>query len=97
MYKKYLAVKTVLDFIFALLALILTSPIFLIVASAIKIEDGIKAKVFFYQARTGKNGKLFKCYKFRSMKTTTVAFDKHNPVIGKDNSNVTKGKLSHRY
>ena len=95
MYKKYLVVKTVIDFIFALIALILTSPIFLIVAIAIKIEDG--GKVFFYQARTGKNGKLFKCYKFRSMKSTDVKFNKYNPIIDKNNSNVTKvGKVIRR-
>ena len=95
MYKKYFIVKTIVDFIFALLALIITSPIFLIVAVAIKIEDG--GKVFFYQARTGKNGKLFKCYKFRSMRSTTIEFDKNSPVISKNNSNVTKvGKIIRR-
>lgn len=95
MYKRYFTVKTTIDFIFALFALILTSPIFLLVAIAIKIEDG--GRVIFYQARTGKNGKLFKCYKFRSMKNTDIKFDKHNPVITKANNNVTKvGKVIRR-
>ncbi len=95
MYKKYFIIKTIIDFIFALFILILTSPIFLIVAVAIKIEDG--GKIFFYQARTGKNGKLFKCYKFRSMRSTNIAFDKNSPVISNTNSNVTKiGKIIRR-
>lgn len=54
-----------MDFFIALIALIILSPLFLIVAIAIKIDS--KGPVFFVQKRIGKNGKEFNCIKFRSM------------------------------
>ncbi len=63
--KVYALIKAVMDFICALLALIILSPLFLIVAIAIKIDS--KGPVFFVQKRIGKNGKTFNCIKFRSM------------------------------
>ena len=48
------------------LALIVFSPVFLITAAAIKLEDN--GPVFFTQARAGKDMKPFKIYKFRSMR-----------------------------
>ncbi|WP_297788641.1 sugar transferase [uncultured Anaerococcus sp.] len=65
MYEKY--VKNIIDRLLAGLALILLSPIFLLTALAIKIEDP-KGKIFFIQERSGKDGIPFLCYKFRSMK-----------------------------
>ncbi len=53
----------------ALLLLILLSPIFLIVAFVILIEDGFP--VFFTQKRVGINYTFFQIYKFRSMKKNT--------------------------
>lgn len=53
----------------ALLMLILLSPIFLIVAFVILIEDGFP--VFFTQKRVGINYTFFHIYKFRSMKKNT--------------------------
>ncbi|ARW22633.1 Galactosyl transferase CpsE [Levilactobacillus brevis] len=49
-----------------LLGLILLSPVFLIVAIAIKLEDP-KGPVFYSQTRLGKQQQPFKMYKFRSM------------------------------
>ena len=63
--KIYRFVKTVMDFFAALVALIILSPLFVIVAIAIKIDS--HGPVFFVQKRIGKNGKLFNCIKFRSM------------------------------
>lgn len=63
--KFYCAVKTLIDFLIALIAIIVLSPLFLIVAIAIKIDS--KGPVFFVQKRIGKNGKEFDCIKFRSM------------------------------
>lgn len=63
--KLYCGFKAVCDFFIALFALIILSPLFLIVAIAIKIDS--KGPVFFVQKRVGKNGKEFKCVKFRSM------------------------------
>lgn len=54
------------DLFFALIAIIITSPILLIIAIAIKFEDP-KGSVFFKQKRIGKQGKPFFIYKFRSM------------------------------
>lgn len=62
----YLACKRVTDFILALLGLIILAPVFLIVALLIKWDDP-KGTVFFGQDRVGKDGELFKMYKFRSM------------------------------
>ena len=53
------------DILLCSIALILLSPVFLIVAIAIKCEDG--GRVFFSQTRLTKNGKQFQMYKFRSM------------------------------
>ena len=63
--KIYCGFKTVADFVIALVALIILSPIFLGTAIAIKIDS--KGPVFFVQKRVGKNGKEFNCIKFRSM------------------------------
>ena len=54
-----------MDFLIALIAVIVLSPVFIIVAIAIKIDS--PGPVFFVQKRIGKNGKLFNCIKFRSM------------------------------
>lgn len=55
--------------LFALLVLIIISPIFLVVALVILIEDG--SPVFFNQKRVGINYTFFNIYKFRSMKKST--------------------------
>ena len=57
--------KRVIDVILASVALILLSPLFAIIAIAIKIDS--KGPVFFAHKRIGKNGKIIKLYKFRSM------------------------------
>jgi O-antigen biosynthesis protein WbqP len=58
-----------LNRIFALFLLIILSPLFLIVALAILIDDGVP--VFFTQSRVGINYSFFYIYKFRSMKKNT--------------------------
>lgn len=65
MYKEYLIVKSILDFIFALFLLILLLPLMFLIAFAIKIDS--KGPVFFKQGRLGRNGKVFSIYKFRTM------------------------------
>ena len=62
----YLICKRMTDFVLALLGLAILSPVFLIVALLIKWDDP-KGTVFFGQDRVGKDGELFKMYKFRSM------------------------------
>lgn len=68
MYRKY--IKRLLDFIFAIILLIILSPIMLIAAMAIKAEDP-KGPVLFRQKRPGKDAKIFEIYKFRTMKVET--------------------------
>lgn len=68
MYRKY--IKRLLDFIFAIILLIILSPIMLIGAMAIKAEDP-KDPVLFRQKRPGKAAKVFEIYKFRTMKVET--------------------------
>lgn len=65
--------KRIFDFVASLLELIILSPLFLIIAIAIKIEDP-KGPVFYSQIRLGKKQEAFKMYKFRSM---VVDADKH--------------------
>lgn len=62
----YLFFKRTIDILGSGIGLIILSPVFILVALTIKIEDP-KGKVFFVQERCGKNNKLFKMYKFRSM------------------------------
>jgi exopolysaccharide biosynthesis polyprenyl glycosylphosphotransferase len=57
--------KRVMDFSAALVGLILLSPLFLLLALLIVIEDGWP--VFYTQKRVGQDGRIFPFYKFRSM------------------------------
>lgn len=62
----YILTKRAFDVLFSIFAIIVLSPVFLLVAILIKC-DGPKGSVFFKQERVGENGTLFKMYKFRSM------------------------------
>lgn len=64
--KIYIVGKRLFDIVSSGLALILLSPVFLVVAIAIKAEDP-KGKVFYHQPRIGRNGITFNCHKLRSM------------------------------
>ncbi|MFB8534488.1 sugar transferase [Enterococcus gallinarum] len=94
----YFFVKRLIDIVGSFVGLILLLPLFLIIAYKIKKEDP-EGPVFFSQDRVGKNGKIFKMYKFRSMcvdaeeKLATLL--QHNEVEGamfkiKDDPRVTK-------
>ena len=61
----YRGVKRALDFITALLALIVLSPLLAITALAVKLDS--KGPAIFKQQRLGLHGKTFWIYKFRSM------------------------------
>lgn len=63
MYAKYF--KRILDFILSLIAIIILSPVFLIVAILVKMKLG--SPVIFKQERPGKDEKIFTLYKFRTM------------------------------
>ena len=62
-YEKY--IKCPQDIILALLALIVLSPVLLVIAILVKTKLG--SPIIFKQERPGLNGKIFKLYKFRTM------------------------------
>lgn len=62
----YLFAKRAIDIIGAMVGLVFLSPLLLMVALLIKLEDP-QGKVIFKQIRVGKNGRKFHIYKFRSM------------------------------
>ena len=66
----YRFVKRSFDIFASLLGLILLSPLFLIIAILIKCDS--KGKVIFTHDRVGKDGKTFKCHKFRSIDRKSV-------------------------
>lgn len=66
-YDRY--VKRAIDIVLSFFGLIALSPIFALIALAIKIED--PGPVFFVQKRLGQNKQYFKLHKFRSMKMST--------------------------
>ncbi|WP_233900131.1 sugar transferase [Tenacibaculum piscium] len=63
MYKNY--IKRVFDFLIALVALVLLSPMFIIVLILLSIYNN--GKPFFFQQRPGKKEKIFKVIKFKTM------------------------------
>ena len=80
--------KRPLDIIFALLALVILSPILLIVAIIVRIKLG--SPIIFKQERPGKDEKIFKLYKFSTM---TDAKDKKGKLLP-DEKRLTKfGKI----
>ncbi len=65
-HKLYPITKRIMDIVVSLTAIILLSPLLIVVAILIKMEDG--GSIFFSQTRIGRDGKPFKMYKFRSMR-----------------------------
>jgi undecaprenyl phosphate N,N'-diacetylbacillosamine 1-phosphate transferase len=58
--------KRIIDFIFAFISLIIISPLFIFVTICLHFTNK-ESGVFFIQARPGKNGKIFKIIKFKTM------------------------------
>lgn len=86
MYAKY--IKRILDFVLSLVALIVLSPVLLIVAVLVRVKLG--SPVIFKQQRPGKNEKIFTLYKFRTM---TDKKDENGNLLP-DSERLTKfGKL----
>ena len=63
MYAKY--IKRILDFILSLIALIVLSPVLLVVAILVRIKLG--SPIIFKQQRPGKDERIITLYKFRTM------------------------------
>ena len=83
--------KRCVDVVFSLAAIIITSPIWLLCAAAIKLNDG--GKVFFKQKRATKNGKVFEVYKFRTMKENVTNYS----AVADDNRITKVGKVLRKY
>jgi exopolysaccharide biosynthesis polyprenyl glycosylphosphotransferase len=83
--KFWLLVKEVFDKIVSFISLVVLLPLFLVVAILIKLDS--PGPVFFLQDRVGKDGKIFKVFKFRTMtsdapeKTKGKYIDKSNPYV----------------
>ena len=73
-------VKRFTDILISIISLILTFPIFILAALAIKLES--KGPVFFIQERTGLNGKAFNMIKFRGMIDNAL---KYGPELTQQN------------
>lgn len=65
----YIIIKRFVDFMLAVIGLLLLSPIFSLLVIAIKIDS--KGPIFFKQKRVGKDKKHFQILKFRTMKIET--------------------------
>lgn len=63
----YYSTKRLIDICGSLIGIILLSPVLIVTIIAIKLDS--EGPIIFSQERVGKNGKLFKMYKFRSMVT----------------------------
>ena len=85
MYEKY--IKRMLDIILSFGGLVVLSPVFLILAVAIYIDD--PGPILFTQKRTGKNKQYFKLHKFRSMKMSTP-HDKPTHMLENPEQYITK-------
>lgn len=77
-------IKRLLDILISVTALIILSPFMLVIYLLIRINLG--RPVFFLQERVGKDNKVFKMIKFRTMKNST---DKNGNLLS-DNERVTK-------
>lgn len=82
-----MCLKWIFDRLVALIGLVCFSPVFLVVAWLIKCKMP-GGPVFFVQDRVGKDGKLFRCHKFRTMQvhhngaTVSVAGDSRITPLG---------------
>ena len=82
-----LLVKRIMDLVLCLLLMVPATPIMLLVALAIKLEDG--GPVFYKQARVSLNNKVFDILKFRSMIVDAEKEGKSIPAKG-DDPRITK-------
>lgn len=87
-------VKRAMDIVVSLLALVLLSPLLLIVAVSIKLEDG--GAVFYKQKRCTCGGKEFWIYKFRSMKEDAEKDGKPRPATENDDRITRVGNIIRR-
>lgn len=94
----YLIVKRAADIVLSGIGLILVAPILLIVAVLIKLDS--KGPVFLDQKRIGKDGKMFRIYKFRSMvdhaEDVLMELMENDPAIKEEYTTKKKLENDHR-
>lgn len=86
-------IKRIMDLVIAGFGLIITSPIFLITALCIKLEDG--EPVFYKQERATYAGKIFNVIKFRSMKVEDGSI--HKSVTKNDDRITRTGRIIRKF
>mgnify|MGYP000557041078 FL=1 len=72
--------KRLMDFVFSLVAVILLIPFYLFSAIAVKLSS--PGPIFFLQERIGKDGRVFKIFKFRTM---FIDSEKNGPQLSSEN------------
>ena len=85
-------IKRIFDFLAALVGLLIISPLFIILVISLFILNN--GKPFFYQARTGKNGKIFTIIK---LKTMTDKTDKNGNLLPALDRVTTFGNLCRKF
>ncbi|MEB3299783.1 MAG: undecaprenyl-phosphate glucose phosphotransferase [Candidatus Sericytochromatia bacterium] len=87
-------VKRTTDIVLSASALLLLSPLFLLLATLVKLTPG---PIFYAQERMGRDGRLFSIYKFRSMRMDSE--DRTGPVWARpDDNRVTRvGRVLRRF
>lgn len=78
-------IKRAFDIVVGVLAIIVASPVMLVIGIAIKAYDG--GPVFFTQSRLTRDGRVFKIYKFRSMRVQKE--DDKNCITRKNDDRIT--------
>lgn len=73
--KTYLTFKRTSDIVVSTLALVVLSPLIIVISILIKLDS--KGSIFYKQKRIGKNGKYFMIYKFRTMVDDADNFNKY--------------------
>lgn len=92
--------RNTLDWLFnasiAFMLFLVTWPVMLITAILIKLDEGLKAPIFYFQERVGLDGQAFKIYKFRSMR---VDAEKNGAQMAQkdDDRTTTIGKFIRKY
>lgn len=88
-------IKRTVDLLGSTAALLLTSPLFLVLAVAIKLDT--PGPVFFLQTRLGRGGKPFRIIKFRSMVTGAEADGKARVTVDNDPRITRMGRFLRKY
>lgn len=90
MYDRY--IKRIIDLVLSIIATIILSPLILIISILIKIDS--KGPIFFLQERLGKNGKVFRIIKFRTMIVNAENIGDGLKVKSEKDNRITKmGKI----